>query len=113
MSYSLRFKKVLVISGLLLFAVSGFAQDDVMDNDVHAVLMLNKAASKHRYQSNAVAGPDTHRAKLRSYRNSNVAAHHQTDGSGISLGNIYPTNDMNRSHSTTVIVQGHIINAGK
>ncbi|WP_022667442.1 hypothetical protein [Desulfospira joergensenii] len=113
MSYPLWFKKILVVSGLLLFAVSGFAQDDVMDNDVHAVLMLNKAASKHRFQSSSVAGPDTHTAKLRSYRNSNIAAHHQTDGSGVSLGNIYPANDMNRPHSTTVIVQGHIINSGK
>ena len=106
-------KKILVVSGLVLFAVTGFAEDEVMDNDVHAVLMLNKAASKHRYQSSTVAGPDTHTAKLRSYRNSDVAAYQQTDGSGVSLGNIYPANDVNRPHNTTVIVQGHIINSGK
>lgn len=112
MSYSRWIKKLLVVSALLLFAVPAFAQD-VMDNDVRAMLLLNKAAAKHRYQSNTVAGPDTHKAKLRAGRNSNIAEHHQTGGGGISIGNVYPSNDMNKPHETTVIIQGHVINSGK
>jgi hypothetical protein len=104
--------KILLASCLLLFAIPAFAQD-VIDTDVHAVIMLNKATSKHRYQSNTIVGPNGHSAKLRSYRNSNVAANHQALGGGISLGNIISTPGTNKSHSTTVVVQGHIINSSK
>ncbi len=107
-------KKILAAGVLLLFALPVFAQD-VIDNDVHAVLLLNKAKSKHQAQSGGMnmPGPGNHAAQLRSYRKSKAAAHHETGGSGVSIGNIYPAQGTNRPHSTTVVIQGHVINSGK
>jgi hypothetical protein len=108
---SLQIKKILMLSALLLCVAPVFAQAEPIDNDANAILLLNRATGKHRHQSDR-PWPDSHSAKLRSYRNSSVAAYNQEDGNGVSLGNIHPAPGTNRPHSTTVIVDGNIIISG-
>ncbi len=98
--------KVILLFALILPAMT-FAQDD-QNNDIQAMLLLNRAKSKHQYQQGKTPGPGGHEEKLRSYRNSNVATYNQSGG--ISIGNITPQSGAIGSHSTTVIIQGHIIN---
>jgi hypothetical protein len=93
----------------LILPALAFAQD-TLDTDIHSMLLLNKAQSTHQHQQGQMPGPGGHHQKLRANRNSNIAAYNQTNGGGISVGNITPQNGANGNHTTTVIIQGPIIN---
>ncbi|PJC86452.1 hypothetical protein CSW98_09580 [Vibrio sp. HA2012] len=100
--------KIILISGLILPTLA--CAQDMLDTDLHSMLLLNKAKSTHQHQQGQMPGPGGHNEKLRANRNSDIAAYNQTSGGGVSIGNITPQNGAHGNHSTTVIIQGPIIN---
>lgn len=112
MSYFIHVK-IIVLLVLSLFLLAGFASaEETMDTRMHSMLMLNKAVSKHRHQTDRPF-PDSHSARLRENRNSGVATHHRESGEGVSIGNVYAQPGTNSQHSSNVIITGPILVTGK
>jgi len=96
---------------ILLLFYSSFAAAESMDTQTDAIRLLNRAASKHRHQTDR-PWPDSHSARLRAQRNSDIATYSGDGRSLLSIGNIYTQPGSNVPHSTTVVIDGPIIITG-
>ncbi len=85
--------------------------NEVADS-MNAMMMSMKAKSLLGHQK-TTSPPGNQRDQLQMRRGGPQASHHQEAGcGGVAIGNIRPVIGDHRTHQTTVIVQGHILNTG-
>lgn len=82
-------------------------------DSMNAMMMAMKAKSLVGHQE-TTSPPGYQRNYLQMRRGGPRASHHQQEAGcgGVAIGNVRPVIGDHRSHQTTVIIQGHILNTG-